>query len=784
MIRRHLLPVLFVVFALVLVAAVPGPLAAAVVGPPAEHFASDATTEDGFGTSIAIDGSTAVVGAPGTTYSGKPGKVYVFEAADGAWSEVAVLTAPTPVAAEGFGYAVDIDGSSILVGVRDEDAGRAHVFVGSGSSWSHQATLTPSAGAAGSFFGRDVDIDGDRALIGASGHDGVGPNHGAAFAYERSGSTWSETLVLTSPNPSTNGLFGDAVALDGSRGLVGAANEKAAGFSLAGSVYEFDIISGALTETIEPPDRQAFHGFGTSLAIDGATLVVGANGDHGPDGFDPTCTGSSTAICNPGSIYVYDETPSGFVLDSELHAPDLDLIDNYSPGAELGLETAIEGGRIVVGARYSDEATTSAGRVYVFDRAGGGWVHSGSHTPADARSSDLFGTAVAIGPGDQVLGGAPHDDTVNAVWTPNEGSFTAVNVSRPPAGGPIEVGIEPRALAAVDFDGDGDVDIVVVNVVSADLSLLQNDGLGNLTEASTISTIGRATDLEVHDMDGDGIDDLVLAVREDDRGVSILYGDGAGGFGDALFVPAGPRPHYVAVADLDADGRDDIVVSHCCGLTHDGNVFLSVMMATGPTSYAAPVTLATGASIGGEIEIGDIDGDGNLDVVTNIAYSGALVTWLGDGAGTFGSPQSTAGLIPTTTFGLVDVDADGSDELVVGDGTTTIDVLENGSTPGTVSWSSGSTVTTPSGVDWVDVGDVDGDGNDDVLATNRAGGTLTVIRSSATPIVADEVAAGTNASRSIAVDLQGTGPPDLAVTDQLDNPATGTVTILRWYELP
>jgi hypothetical protein len=59
-----------------------------------------------------------------------------------------------------------------------------------------------------------------------------------------------------------------------------------------------------------------------------------------------------------------------------------------------------------------------------------------------------------------------------------------------------------------------------------------------------------------------------------------------------------------------------------------------------------------------------------------------------------------------------------------------------------------------------------------------------VIRSSATPIVADEVAAGTNASRSIAVDLQGTGPPDLAVTDQLDNPATGTVTILRWYELP
>ncbi|MCP4962205.1 MAG: hypothetical protein GY925_23420, partial [Actinomycetia bacterium] len=436
MTRRHLFLIFVTVATLAATFFWPtSPVRAAVTDPPIEYFASDAATHDSLGFAIAVDGSTAVVGAPGTTNSGKPGKVYVFQFSGGIWTESATVTAPTPIANEGFGYAVDIDGNSIIVGVRDEDAGRAYVFTGAGSSWSHEVTLTPSSGVAGSFFGRAVNLEGDRALIGASGHDDVGPNHGAAFVYERTGTSWSETIKLTSGNPSVNGLFGDAVLLDGGRALVGAPIERSGGFALAGSVYEFDLTTGALTQTIEPPDRQAFHGFGTAIAVDDdSTLVIGANGDRGPTGFDPTCSGSSTAVCNPGSIYVYDDTPSGAVLAAELHAPDLGAINNYSPGAQFGLEVAIVDGRIVVGARYSDDVTLSAGRVYIFDRSNGIWNETASVTPADARPGDLFGNNVAVGPDDQILAGAPNDDSVNQVWTPNEGSFSTVSVSRPDPG--------------------------------------------------------------------------------------------------------------------------------------------------------------------------------------------------------------------------------------------------------------------------------------------------------------------------------------------------------------
>ncbi|MCP4960467.1 MAG: hypothetical protein GY925_14515 [Actinomycetia bacterium] len=1001
--RRHLsIQVPLICAWMLVVVALMGLTSPAVAGaqatPPHEHFASDATVSDAFGMSIAVDGSTAVIGAPGVANSTKPGKAYVFVESGGVWAEAAVLTAPAPTPGEGFGYDVDIDDGTVLVGVRDAGGGSAYVFVGAGSTWSHQATLSAGVfGSAEDMFGRAVDLEDDRALVGASGDDELVGNGGAAHLFERSDTSWSHTAKLQSGGPTSNGLFGDAVQLDQARAFVGAPLERDGSFALAGSVYEFDLVSGAVTDTIEPPDRQAFHGFGTSIGLEGTTLVIGANGDTGPAGFDPTCTGSTTAVCNPGSVYLYSESSGTFVLDEELHAPDLALIDNFSPGAQFGLELALDSGRLVVGARYSDDVTISAGRIYVFDRSATTWEATTSFTPADARPGDLFGNDVAIGPADQVLAGAPNDDTVNFVWTPNEGSFTVVEASRLDLGGSsistpqsvgnvgyytslalhsqghpvvshhdltngdlnvvrcndpgcvggdesitspdtvgnvglytslvldsqgypvvsyydttnndlrvlhcndpgcvggdesitspdtvgyvgkhtslrldplqlpvvayydesngdlkvlhcndpdcvggdesitspdtvgnvglytslvldsnsfpvvsyqdtlnndlkilhcgdrvcggppldlgpyvkaatIEVGIEPRPIVDVDIDQDGDLDLVVVNVISGSLSLLENDGSGNLVVATTVPSAGRATDVVATDMDGDGVEDLVLAVREPSgqRGVSIMAGDGVGGFGGGQFVPAGPRPHFVAVDDLNGDGLNDIVVSHCCGLVHDANDYLSVVLATGVSTYAAPFILPTGVEIGELIEISDIDGDGHVDLISNIRYSAQIVTWLGDGTGSFGNPQATA--ISNTTYALVDVDADGADELVVGAGLTEIVVLENTSTTGTASWSPSTTIPMPGAVNWISTGDTDSDGFADLLVTDRAAGTVTVVTSGSTPVVLNEVAAGPAASIAVAVDLRGWGPMDLAVTNQLTSPATGSVTILR-----
>ena len=470
-----------------------------------EFFASDAGVSHLYGFSLAVDGNTAVVGAPGGAGSGEPGSAYVLTYDGSTWTEQAVLTADVPVADERFGYDVDIDNGVIAIGARDDggsQAGAVYLFSGSGSSWTQDAVLTSGLGpTSNDQFGSSVHLDGNRLLVGA-------PTAGTAFLFENSGSGWSQSLSLVSP-VGGNGLFGDTVLIDDDRLLVGAPIEAAGSLAFAGSVYVFDAVTGAQGQHIEPADRSAFHAFGTSLVVDGGTLAVGASSDSGPAGFDPTCTGS-TATCNPGSVYLYSESGGTYTFDTEVHASDLDLEINVTPGAQFGLEVDLDGDTLLVGARYNDGRNASVGKAHVFERIDGTWTARNRFVASDSRQGDLLGSAVAIfgASADDFLVGAPLDDTVNGLATTNEGSVyvfgtsvTAPDILITPGSvdfGDVEVGLSGMTMVTVTNDGNRNLVISSLNL-SGDpsVALVGPPSLPLTLEPQSVNPAAASVDLQL-----------------------------------------------------------------------------------------------------------------------------------------------------------------------------------------------------------------------------------------------------------------------------------------------
>ncbi|MGH7748566.1 MAG: hypothetical protein ACREQ5_27975, partial [Candidatus Dormibacteria bacterium] len=162
-----------------------------------------------FGNAVAISGNTALVGAPGLNNVG--GAAFVFVRSGSTWSQQAELVSPypppPPSGAADFGQTVAIDGDTAVVGAPAggrSGAGAAEVFARSGSTWSHQATLSGS-GTAGS-FGESVGVSGTTAVVGVRGV--VGAPIGSVSVFTRSGSAWSQEAVLTSSDGVSSDGFG------------------------------------------------------------------------------------------------------------------------------------------------------------------------------------------------------------------------------------------------------------------------------------------------------------------------------------------------------------------------------------------------------------------------------------------------------------------------------------------------------------------------------------------------------------------------------------------------
>jgi hypothetical protein len=318
----------------------------------AKLTAPDSAAGDHFGTAVAIDGDTLVVGAYGDDDKGtNSGSVYVFTRTGGTWTQQAKLTAADGAATDRFGYAVAIDGDTVVVGApydddKGADSGSAYVFTRTGGTWTQQAKLTAAGGAAGDWFGWAVAVDGDTVVVGAP-DDAKGAKSGSAYVFVRAGATWTQQAKLLAADGAAGDRFGWAVAVDAGTVVVGAYGDDDK-VRDSGSAYVFVRTGGTWTQQakLTAADGAAYDRFGYAVAVDGDTVVVGAYGD------DDKGTDS-------GSAYVFTRTGATWTQQGKLTAPD------GAAGDWFGEAVAVDADTIVVGAYWDDDKGADSGSVWV-----------------------------------------------------------------------------------------------------------------------------------------------------------------------------------------------------------------------------------------------------------------------------------------------------------------------------------------------------------------------------------------------------------------------------------
>jgi len=303
----------------------------------------------GFGWSVSIDGDSVVVGGP-LTLTG--GVAYVFVRSGTTWTQQQKLVPSDPTSNSGFGMSVAISGDTIVIGAPQVGTGAAYVFVRSGTQWTEQQKLLASDGLPGDRLGIGVAISGDTALVGAAFDDlPSGTDAGSAYVFVRSGATWTEQQKLVAPGSvHSSNWFGAAVSLSGDTAAVGAPQESGGG-PLAGSAYVY-VRSGttwSLQQKLLASDGANSDVFGSSVALAGDVLFVGAPGDDTVAGTDA------------GSAYLFLRSGSTWSEVQKLLAPD-GAADDF-----FGSSAAFYGDTAVLGALWDDTpGGDNSGSAHVF----------------------------------------------------------------------------------------------------------------------------------------------------------------------------------------------------------------------------------------------------------------------------------------------------------------------------------------------------------------------------------------------------------------------------------
>lgn len=409
-----------------------------------------------FGAALSLSGDTLAVGAAfessnakgvngnqnDTTASGA-GAVYVYARAGGVWSQQAYLKASNTRTSAAFGTSVALVGDTLAVGAPGESsaatgidgnqsdtsaraAGAVYVFRRSAGVWSQEAFVKASNTRADTAFGGAVAISGDTLAVGAKAESSKSPGingdqtdasmplAGAVYVFTRSGATWSQQAYVKASNPRFSALFGSAVALSGDTLAVGAPgeNSNATGVngdqtnqsaSGAGAVYVFTRSAGTWSQEayVKASNTRASSAFGTSVAVTGDTLAVGAEHETS------AATGiggdqSDTSAKDAGAVYMFTRNAGMWSQEAYIKA------SNTRAGARFGNVVALAGDVLAVGAPFeasaakgiggdpNDSSAKGAGAVYLFARASAAWSQQAYVKAPNSGASAGFGCALTF----------------------------------------------------------------------------------------------------------------------------------------------------------------------------------------------------------------------------------------------------------------------------------------------------------------------------------------------------------------------------------------------------
>ncbi len=239
-----------------------------------ELRASDWSDQDEFGLSVDVEGTVAIVGAPGDDRGGDDaGSVYVFRFDGTQWIEAQKLLNDN--AGDEFGRAVSLKGNVALIGAPGYIlVGSAFVYRFDGTSWEEETQLIASDGANGDRFGDSVSLEDNVAVIGARGDRDNGLNSGSVYVYRYDGASWGDEQKIVASDGANNDRFGLSVSLQGNTALISAPGDG------PGSVYVFRFDGTAWTEdaNFTASDGAGSDYFGDSTSFSGDLALIGASG--------------------------------------------------------------------------------------------------------------------------------------------------------------------------------------------------------------------------------------------------------------------------------------------------------------------------------------------------------------------------------------------------------------------------------------------------------------------------------------------------------------------------
>jgi len=285
--------------------------------------ASDSGVVDCFGVRIALQEDTALIGADDEVSWDSSGAVYVFTRTGTTWTQQQKLTPSDGAAGDLFSVSTALNGDTALIGAPWDDdngnvSGSAYIFTRSGTTWTQQAKLLEPDGAAGHYFGLYASLDGDTALIGRW-VDGYSTNDtGSAYVFTRTGITWTQQAELLGSDSAPGDSFGASVSLVGDTALVGAPNDDDNG-DYSGSVFVFTRTGTTWTQQAKllASDGTHWAWFGCHLSLDGDTALIGAADDYKPHG------------AGSGSAYIFTRIGTIWTQQQKLIASDGKLQDNF-----------------------------------------------------------------------------------------------------------------------------------------------------------------------------------------------------------------------------------------------------------------------------------------------------------------------------------------------------------------------------------------------------------------------------------------------------------------------
>lgn len=401
--------------------------------------AGDPQPYDALGYGLAVEGSVMLSAARGSdTIVPNGGAVYAFNRTASGWQQSQKIVFPNAQAGDEIGASLAVRGAVGVAGAPLRGpSGRAFVLRFDGGAWFSLVELSDATVSAGADFGAAVACTADTIAVGApAATQGVGANAGRVRLFQRSGTQWNPGPVLAATFPDPGDRFGFAIAMDGTWLAISAPGDDDAAVN-AGAVWIYRLtptgyeLRTKLTCPL-PPATALEAGFGQSVAISGATLVIGAS--------------QADTIGNAsGAAFRYQLSSKGVSLVSTLLPP---LAPSAAADAQFGFSVATDGSAIVVGAPGLEVSGQLRGGAFLYLD---GTALDGVLANSGPTGFLLAGTRVAC-TNASVIASAP---TANAGLVPQAGRLYTLDRTRDCNASGVPDAIELANGTLSDGNGDG-----------------------------------------------------------------------------------------------------------------------------------------------------------------------------------------------------------------------------------------------------------------------------------------------------------------------------------------